>query len=71
MIKELKFNTTTGTFEYMGYSISVEHGIGYESDYPYSYVEYTTSKINGKDFDIIDESFDEILKTIEIRASLK
>ena len=70
MKKHLYFNTTTGELEYLGYSISVEHGIGYEADYSYSYVEYTASKIDGKDFEIVDENLDELLKTIEIRIEV-
>ena len=70
MNKQLSFNTKTGELEYLGYSISIEHGIGHESDYSYSYVEYIASQLDGKDWDIVDESLNSILETIEHRVKL-
>jgi len=52
----------------MGYSIVIEHNIAYEADYSYSYIEYTASKIDGKDWDIVEESLDSLLSIIETRV---
>lgn len=70
MNKQLSFNTKTGEIEYLGYSISIEHNIGYESDYSYSYIEYVASHLHGKDWDIVDESLSSILETIEHRVKI-
>ena len=70
MNKQLSFNTNTGELEYLGYSISIQHNIGYESDYSYSYIEYVASHLHEKDFDIVDESLSSILETIEHRVKL-
>lgn len=70
MNKQLSFNMNTEELEYLGYSISIEHNIGYQLDYSYSYIEYVASHLHGKDFDIVDESLSSILETIEHRVKL-
>lgn len=70
MNKQLSFNTKTGEIEYLGYSISIEHNIGYELDYSYSYVEYVASHLEGKDFNLVEESLSSILETIEYRVKI-
>ena len=70
MNKQLSFNTNTEDLEYLGYSISIEHNIGHESDYSYSYVEYVASHLDGKDFNLVEESLSSILETIEHRVKL-
>ena len=36
----MEYDSDTGTFNYRGYEIDINHGIGYEADYEYHYSDY-------------------------------
>lgn len=49
MIISLEYNSDTGLFSYRGFDISLDNGIGHESDYSYVYTDYVVSGDGRKD----------------------